>query len=70
MVQIQHKKSGNCGCAECGKIQDGGKLHGWTVWHKSEGEKRGHQEPVCCLECATKLAKKYRDAEEKIEIVQ
>lgn len=69
MVQIQHKKSGNCSCATCGKTQDGGKMHGWTVWHKADDEKRGHQEPVCSLECATKLAEIYKAKENKIQLI-
>ena len=52
MTKILVKKTGNCGCAYCGKLQDGCKMQPYTVWHKEENEKRGHNEPVCSIECA------------------
>ncbi len=58
LVKIQNKKSGNCPCINCGKVQEGLKLHPYTVWHKSDNEKRGHQEPACSLECAKKYVGK------------
>lgn len=58
MVLILTKETGNCGCAICNKTQEGGKFHPYTVWHRAEGEKRGHNEPVCSRECAEKLVAK------------
>ena len=52
IAKIQVKRTGNCGCAYCGKVQDGFKLHPFTVWHKRDDEKRGHNEPVCSIDCA------------------
>ena len=59
MVKIINKKSGNCGCYNCGRLQDGWKMHPWTVYHKADGESRGHNDPVCCLECAKEYSKKF-----------
>ena len=60
MVKVEKKKSGNCKCANCGKLQDGMKMHPYTVWHKAENENRGHNEPVCSLECGNQLAHRYK----------
>lgn len=60
MVQIIKKKSGNCGCMNCNKVQDGYKYHPYSVYHKAENEKRGHYEPVCSIECGKELAKNYQ----------
>jgi hypothetical protein len=59
MVKIMAKKTGNCPCMNCGKEQDGRKLHPFTVWHKEEGEKRGHNCPVCSIECANEYSKRF-----------
>lgn len=59
MVKIMVKKSGNCGCYNCGKIQEGGKLHPYTVWHRRIDENRGHNDPVCSMECAKEYAEKF-----------
>ena len=61
MVKILTKKTGNCHCRYCDKLQEGFKLHPYTVWHKIDGEKRGHNEPVCSRECAELLAKKIEE---------
>lgn len=58
MVKIMAKKTGNCPCRNCGKVQDGLKLHPFTVWYKNETEKRGHNAPVCSTECAKELSNK------------
>ncbi len=49
--KIKNTKSGNCACRYCGKYQEGDKLQPFTVWWKEENEKRGHQEPMCSIEC-------------------
>ena len=59
-IKIKTLKSGNCGCMNCGIRQDGWKAHPYTVWYKSENEKRGHNDPVCSLECARVYAEKLR----------
>lgn len=58
MTKILVKSTGNCGCVYCGKVQDGWKNQPYTVWHKEENEKRGHNEPVCSIDCARALAEK------------
>lgn len=58
MIKILKKSTGNCNCQNCGKLQDGLKLQPFTVWHKAENEKRGHNYPVCSQECANELAKR------------
>lgn len=60
MVNIIKKKTGNCPCCYCGKLQDGIKLHPYTVWHKEENEARGHNDPVCSIECAKAYAEKFK----------
>lgn len=57
MVKIKKSRTGNCDCVNCGK--GNGNYQPYTVWHKSEDEKCGHNEPVCSIECAKELAKKY-----------
>lgn len=57
-IQITNKKSGNCPCMNCGKVQEGLKLQPVTLWHKADNEKRGHQEPCCSIECAKQLAER------------
>lgn len=52
--KIKNIKTGNCKCVYCGKFQEGLKMHPYTVWWKIEDEKRGHNEPVCSVECAKK----------------
>ena len=52
MVEIRKTKSGNCGCFCCGKHQDGHKMHPYSVYHRADNEKRGHNDPVCSFECA------------------
>ena len=49
--KIKNTSSGNCACRNCGKVQDGLKLQPFTVWWKEENEKRGHNEPMCSVEC-------------------
>ena len=53
-TRIMNKKSGNCECPVCGKLQDGCKQQPFTVWYKTIKEKRGHNIPVCSMECAKK----------------
>ena len=61
MIQILKKKTGNCGCFNCGRVQDGMKMHPYTVWHKTDDEKRGHNDPVCSIECAKAYADKIKE---------
>lgn len=49
--KIKNTKSGNCACRYCGKYQECDKLQPFTVWWREENEKRGHQEPMCSIEC-------------------
>ena len=58
LIKIETKKSGNCPCSNCGKVQDGLRLHPYTVWYKEQDEKRGHNLPVCSMDCAKKLAER------------
>ena len=60
VIQIRNKATGNCKCKNCGKLQEGWKNHPFTVWHKADDEKRGHNEPVCSIECAEELAEKLK----------
>ena len=62
IIKIEHKKSGNCQCANCGRYQDGMRMHPFTVWHKAETEKRGQNEPVCSPECAEELKRRMEEA--------
>lgn len=50
-----HKSTGNCGCFNCGKRQEGFKLHPYTVWYKFNDETRGHNCPMCSEECADRF---------------
>lgn len=59
MVLIKHTRSGNCPCMNCGKLQEGLKLHPYTVWHKNPNENRGHNDPVCSLKCAQELSRRF-----------
>ena len=59
MVVIKTQKTGNWTCPNCGKTQPGMKMHPYTVWYKTEDEKRGHNLPVCSMECAKIVASKY-----------
>lgn len=47
-------------CRMCGKEQEGRKPQPLVVWHIGDGEKRGHNVPVCSMECAEKLAEKLK----------
>lgn len=59
-AKITNKKTGNCPCMNCGKVQEGIKMHPFSVYHKEEDKKRGSYEPVCSVECAQELIKKYK----------
>lgn len=59
MVKIMVKKTGNCACYNCGKVQDGYKLQPYTVWHRRIDENRGHNDPVCSMECAREYAARF-----------
>ena len=69
-VEIKVLKSGSCGCANCGRHQDGWRLHPYTVWHKADNEKRGHNDPVCSMECAIDYAEALIDYAEALKEVQ
>lgn len=56
--KIKNTASGNCECRNCGKTQQGLKLQPFTVWHKEDTERRGHNEPMCSIECCRKWIKK------------
>lgn len=57
--KIKNTSSGNCACRNCGKFQEGNKLQPFTLWWKEETEKRGHQEPMCSIECCENYIKVY-----------
>lgn len=59
IIKIKHTRTGNCKCLNCQKIQEGRKYHPYTVWFKKDDEPRGHNFPVCSLDCAKELAKKF-----------
>lgn len=64
MTIIQNKVSGN-NCFNCNKSVHDGTLKGnceYTVYVKGEGEKRGHNNPCCSLECAKELKRKLQNA--------
>lgn len=61
MIKIKHTRTGNCNCLNCKKIQEGRKYHPYTVWVKKDAELRGHNFPVCSLDCAKELAKKFEN---------
>lgn len=63
IIEIKDKKTGNCPCVNCGKMQEGWKSHPYTVWHRGEKEKYGHNEPVCSIKCAEELAGKLKGEE-------
>ena len=60
-AKITRTKSGNCGCTFCGRLQEGSKMHPYSVWHREETEKRGHNDPVCSIECAKSLLAKLTE---------
>ena len=59
MVIIQKKIRGNH-CWNWDKIVQG-KGCEYTVYQKSETEKRGHNNPCCCLDCAKTLKGKLEN---------
>lgn len=58
-MKIEIKKNNRIGhngyCRTCGKLQDGWKAQPFIVWYIADGKKRGHNVPVCSIECAEKL---------------
>lgn len=60
MVKITNRRAGNCPCVNCGRTQEGLKMHPYSVYHKDADKKRGSYEPVCCIECAHEVVKKYK----------
>ena len=54
---IMKKRTGNCPCFYCGKVQPGWKMHPVTVWYKDLNEKHGHNIPVCSEECGMEWIK-------------
>lgn len=52
--KIKNTSTGNCGCRNCGKFQNGKKQQPFTVWWKEDNEKRGHNEPMCSFDCCEK----------------
>jgi len=55
--KIKNTTSGNCACRNCGKFQNGNKQQPFTVWWKEDNEKRGHNEPMCSVECCESYIK-------------
>lgn len=54
LVKIKNNHLGyNGACRNCGKYQkDGEENQPLIVYHKDDNEKRGHNSPICSLECA------------------
>lgn len=67
-IRIQKKISGNCGCFNCGKRQQGLKPQPYTVWYKFCNENRGHNAPVCSKECAEKFAKQVAPTIKRMDL--
>lgn len=63
MIKIKNTASGNCGCGNCGRYQEGMKNHPFTVWMKKDNEKRGHNIPVCSEKCAKEYIEKVTKGE-------
>lgn len=55
--KIKTTTSGNCPCKNCGFVQIGRKPQPLTLWWKEDTEKRGHQEPMCSIECCEEYIK-------------
>lgn len=60
-VEIKHTKTGNCACMNCGKVQDKIAMQPLTVWVRYDNERRGHNNPVCSIECATAFIEKLNN---------
>ena len=58
-TKIKLTSSGNCNCFYCSKLQDGIKPQPVTLWYKVDNEKRGHQLPMCSIECAEHYIKEF-----------
>ena len=54
-AQIRKNNLGyNCGCEVCNKVQEGRKKQPFIIWYQNDGEKRGHNIPICSEECIQK----------------
>ena len=62
-IEIRKRVTGNCDCRNCGTVQNGRAVQPYTVWHKADNENRGHNEPVCSIECARALAEMLKREE-------
>jgi hypothetical protein len=56
-IKNQNKLGMNGACYACGKVQAGSKAQPIALWFKKEEEKRGHNCPFCCIECAKQYIK-------------
>lgn len=54
LIKIKNNNLGyNGACRNCGKYQKGGdEKQPLIVYYKDDNEKRGHNLPMCSLECA------------------
>lgn len=59
-IKIKKTKTGNCPCRNCGAEQPGWNLQPYTIWHRGADEERGHNEPICSMECAQEYAQILR----------
>lgn len=66
-MKIEIRKNGRLGangcCRICNAQQEGYKAQPYIVYHKADNENRGHQEPVCSMECAKALVNKLKGGE-------
>ena len=51
-IKTQGKIGMNAACFTCGKTQPGLMAQPVVLWYKATEEKRGHNAPFCCAECA------------------
>lgn len=59
MVKIIKNSLGmNARCFNCGYEQPGLKSQPINLYYKIEGERRGHNTPMCCVECANEYVSK------------
>lgn len=56
-ITHQNKLGMNGVCWNCGKVQPDRKAQPIALWYKKDNEKRGHNVPFCCMECAETFIK-------------
>lgn len=56
---LKNNKGYNCPCWNCGKEQEGRKKQPYLVYYKNKDEKRGHNLPVCSVECVERTIRGF-----------